>query len=77
MILGCLSLSLSAGKAWSSVDAWYCTSLDIEEVISGTVDGYVHLFVADVVKSFDTVDRNIIDCVLFSGLACLDQACLH
>ena len=24
----------------------------------------VHLFVADVVKSFDTVDRGVLDCVL-------------
>ena len=27
-------------------------------------DVYVHLFVADVVKSFDTVDRDILDFVL-------------
>ena len=51
----------SAGKGVSSVDAWYATSLDIEEVLSGAVDGHVHLFVADVIKSFDTVDRGILD----------------
>ena len=56
----------SAGKCRSSVDAWYSTSIDIEEAISGIVDGDVHLFVADVVKSFDTVDRTILDCVLSS-----------
>ena len=27
-------------------------------------DDHVHTFVADVVKSFDTVDRNVVDCVL-------------
>ena len=42
----------SAGKGVSSVDAWYATSLDIEEVLSGAVEGHVHLFVADVIKSF-------------------------
>ena len=69
-------------RARSSVDAWYSTSLDIEEAVSGIVDDDVHLFVADVVKSFDTVDRNILDCVLsslvlpgwpYSSLAC--QCC--
>ena len=33
------------------------TDLDIEEVLSGAADSDVHLFVADVIKSFDTVDR--------------------
>ena len=54
----------SAGKGVSSVDAWYATSLDIEEVLSGAVEGHVHLFVADVIKSFDTVDRGFLDCAL-------------
>ena len=44
--------------------AWYATSLDIEEVLTGATDGHVHLFVADVIKSFDTVDRGILDCAL-------------
>ena len=48
----------------SSVDAWYASSLDIEEVLSGAHDSHVHFFVADVVKSFDTVDRGILNCVL-------------
>ena len=39
-------------------------SLDIEEVLTGAVDGHVHLFVADVIKSVDTVDRGILDCAL-------------
>ena len=28
------------------------------------VDDNVHIFIASVVKYFDTVDRNILDCVL-------------
>ena len=56
----------SVGSARSSVDAWYSTSLGIVEAVSGIVDDDIHLFVADVVRSFDTVDRNILDCVLSS-----------
>ena len=55
-----------AGCGRSSVEAWYTTALDIEEVLSGVVDSDVHLFVADVVKSFDTVDRGVLDLVLSS-----------
>ena len=54
----------SAGGGRSSVEAWYTTALDIEEVLSGVVDSDVHLFVADVVKCFDTVDRGVLDLVL-------------
>ena len=56
----------SAGGGRSSVEAWCTTALDIEEVLSGVVDSHVHLFVADVVKSFDTVDRGVLDLVLSS-----------
>ena len=56
----------SAGGGRGSVEAWYTSSLDIEEVLTGAVDSHVHLFVADVVKSFDTVDRGILDRVLSS-----------
>ena len=56
----------SAGGGRGSVEAWYTSALDIEEVLSGAADSYVHLFVADVVKSFDTVDRGILDRVLSS-----------
>ena len=56
----------SAGGGRSSVEAWYTSSLDIEEVLSGAAHSHVHLFVADVVKSFDTVDRGILDRVLSS-----------
>ena len=41
----------SAGKGRSSFDAWYSTSLDIEESVG---------------KSLGAVDRNIFDCVLLS-----------
>ena len=40
----------------SSVEAWYSTALDLEESLSGALDSDVHIFVADVVKLFDTVD---------------------
>ena len=47
----------SAGGGRSSVEAWYTAALDIEEVLAGAVDSHVHVFVADVIKSFDKVDR--------------------
>ena len=47
----------SAGGGRGSVEAWCSSALDIEEDLSGAADSHVHLFVADVVKSFDTVDR--------------------
>ena len=56
----------SAGGGRGSVEAWYTSSLDIEEVLTGASDSHVHLFVADVIKSFDTVDRGILDRVLSS-----------
>ena len=56
----------SAGGGRGSVEAWYTSSLDVEEVLFGAIDSHVHLFVADVVKSFDTVDRSILDRVLSS-----------
>ena len=56
----------SAGGGRGSVEAWYTSAFDIEEVLSGAVDSHVHLFVADVIKSFDTVDRGVLDAVLSS-----------
>ena len=50
----------SAGGGRGSVEAWYATALDIEEVLAGAADSHVHLFVADVIKSFDTVDRGLL-----------------
>ena len=53
-----------AGGGRSSVEAWYTTALDIEEVLSGIVDSDIHLFVADDIKFSDTVDRSVLDWVL-------------
>ena len=41
----------SAGGGRGSVEAWYSTALDIEEVLTGAADSDVHLFVAEVIKS--------------------------
>ena len=57
---------LSAGGGRGSVEALYTTALEIEAVLSGIVDFDVHLFVADVTESFDTVDGGILDKVLTS-----------
>ena len=57
---------LGAGGGRGSVEARYAAALDIEEVSSGAVSSDTHLFVADVFKSFDTVDRGIWDRVLSS-----------
>ena len=57
---------LFTGGDRGSVGAWCTTALDIEEVLAGAVDSDIHLFVADVIKSFDTVDRAILDRVLSS-----------
>ena len=47
----------SLGNGLSSVEAWFSTALDIEEVLSGTGGDQLHVMVADVIKSFDTVDQ--------------------
>ena len=54
----------SLGNGLSSVEAWFSTALDIEEVLSGTGGDQLHVMVADVIKSFDTVDRSTLDCTL-------------
>ena len=41
----------SAGGGRSSVEAWYTSALDIEEVLTGAAESDVHFFVVDVVKS--------------------------
>ena len=54
-------------RSWvgrGSVEAWFSSALDIEEVLSGAAGSDIHLFVTDVVKSFDTVDRKTLDRVL-------------
>ena len=63
--LGCIHLFLAlAGCGRISDEAWYSTSLDREEVLSGFSDADVHVFVCCVVKSFDTFDRGVHDFVL-------------
>ena len=54
----------SLGNGSSSVEAWFSTALDIEEVLSGTGNDQLHVMVADVIKSFDTVGGSILDCAL-------------
>ena len=56
----------SAGCGRGSVEAWYTSALNIEELLTGATDYHIHLFVVDVIKSFDTVDRGILDRVLSS-----------
>ena len=46
----------SLGNGLSSVEAWFSTALDIEEVLSRTGGDQLHVMVADGIKSFDTVD---------------------
>ena len=50
----------SSGDGLSSVEALFSTALDIEEVLSGTGGDQLHVMVADVIKSFDTVDRSVL-----------------
>ena len=54
----------SLGNGLSSVEAWFSTALDIEEVLAGAGGDQLHVMVADVIKSCDTVDRSILDCAL-------------
>ena len=54
----------SLGNGLSSVEAWFSTALDTEEVLSGIGGDQLHVMVSDVIKSFDTVDRSILDCAL-------------
>ena len=64
-----------AGGGRSFVEAWYTIALEIEEVLAGAVDSHVRGFVADVIKSLDTVDRGILDRV-HSSLGLL-ACCRH
>ena len=48
----------------------------MEELLSGAADYDINLFVVDVIKSFDTVDRGILDRVL-SSLGCLFGSVMH
>ena len=42
----------------------FSTALDIEEVLFGVGGDQLHVMVADVIKSLDTVDRSILDSAL-------------
>ena len=46
----------SLGTGVSSVVAWFSTALDIEEVLAQIGGDQLHVMVADVRKSFDTMD---------------------
>ena len=46
----------SLGNGLSSVEAWFSTALDSEEVLSGTGGDQLRVMVTDVIKSFGTVD---------------------
>ena len=52
------------GNGVSLVELWFSTALDILEVLSGACGDQLHVMVADVFKSFDTVDRSILGCAL-------------
>ena len=59
------------GNGASSVEAWFATALDVEEVLPGACDEQLHVLVADVIKSSDAVDTCILDCALGRlGLPC-------
>ena len=54
----------SLGNGSSSVEAWFSTTLDIEGVLAGTGGDQLHVMVADVIRSIDTVDTSILDFAL-------------
>ena len=58
---GYLNLFSVLGRAVVQWRLWYTSALQIEESPSGAVHSHVHLVVADVVKSSDTVDRGILE----------------
>ena len=51
----------SLGNGLSSVEAWFATALDIEEVLSCVGGDQLHVMVANVIMSFDTVDRSTLE----------------
>ena len=57
----------SLGNGLSSVEAWFSTALDIEEVLSGVGGDQLHVTVADVIKSFDTIGPFLTVLCVFSG----------
>ena len=63
-MVGFFGLSLVLGMAFLLSRVGSLTALDIEEVLSGAGGDQLHIVVADVIESFDTVDRSILDCSL-------------
>ena len=61
---GYLKSVSSLGNGLSSLEAWFSAALDIENVLSWLGGDHLHVRVADVIKSFATVDRSILDCAL-------------
>ena len=61
---------ISAGSGRGSVDAWCTTAMDKEEC-QEVRKMTMSTFFADVVKSFDTVDTNIPDCIKYAWTAWL------
>ena len=66
----------SLGNGASSVEAWFSTALDIEEVLSGTGDGQLHVMVADVISPL-TLLTGPFWTVLGVGWACLSGSSLR
>ena len=54
----------SLGNGVSSVEAWFSTALDIEEVLAQIGSDQLQVLVADVIKSFDTAESSFLDCTL-------------
>ena len=52
------------GNGLSSVEAWFATALDNEEVLSCVGGDQLHVMVANVIMSFDTVDRSTLVCTV-------------
>ena len=46
------------------MDAWSATTLDISKILRGATRGDAHTLVTDVIESFDTVGRSVLDCAL-------------
>ena len=70
-VQGCVPQSVfTLGNGVSSVVACFSTALDIEEVLSGAGGDQLHVMVAVVIESFDTVDRSPL-IVLWGVLGCL------
>ena len=61
---GYLSLCVALVMTFSFVEIWFSAAFDVEEVLSGARDEQLHVLVAVVIKSFDTVDSSILDSAL-------------